>query len=44
MPFVIYVDFESILEITATCDNNPEVSWTTKMNNYPACSSILLLL
>ena len=34
VPFIIYVDLESLLEKMNTCLNNPEKSSTTKMNKH----------
>ena len=33
-PFVIYADFECLLEKMSTCHNNPEKSSTTKVNKH----------
>ena len=32
VPFIIYVDLDSLLEKINTCHNNPEKSSTTKIN------------
>ena len=34
VPFIIYVDLESLLEKMNTCHNNPEKSSTTKINKH----------
>ena len=34
VPFIIYVDFESLLEKMSTCHNNPKMSLTTKINKH----------
>ena len=34
VPFIIYADFESLLEKMNTCHNNPEKLSTTKMNKH----------
>ena len=34
VPFIIYLDLESLLEKMNTCDNNPKKSSTTKMNKH----------
>ena len=34
VPFIIYVDLESLHEKMNTCHNNPEKSSTTKMNKH----------
>ena len=40
-PFVIYFDFESLLEKLDTCPNDPEKSSTTKINKHtPSCYSL----
>ena len=36
--FIIYVDLESLLEKTNTCDNNPKKSLTTKINKHTTSS------
>ena len=41
IPFVIYVDTESLLEKIDTCHNNSEKSSTTKVNERTACGSSL---
>ena len=33
LPFVIYADLECLLEKMSTCQNNPNKSFTTKINN-----------
>ena len=33
-PFIIYADFEHIIEKIDGCKNNPENSSTAKVNNY----------
>ena len=32
MPFTIYADFECLLEKIDTCENDPNKSYTTKIN------------
>ena len=34
VPFIIYVDLESLLEKRSTCHNNPEKLSTTKINGH----------
>ena len=34
LPFIIYADLESLLEKISTCYNNPDLSSTTKVNQY----------
>ena len=34
--FIIYADFESLLEKVSTCQNNPKKSSTTKINKHTA--------
>ena len=34
IPFIIYGDFESLLEKMSACHNNPEKSATTKINKH----------
>ena len=34
VPFIIYLDLESLLEKMNACDNNPKKSSTTKMNKH----------
>ena len=34
VPFIIYVDLESLLEKMSTCNNNPEKSSTIKINEH----------
>ena len=34
VPFVIYADLECILEKMSTCMNNPNESYTTKINKH----------
>ena len=34
LPFVVYADFECLLEKMSTCYNNPEKSSTTKINTH----------
>ena len=34
VPFIIYADLESLLEIMNTCHKNPEKSSTTKINKH----------
>ena len=34
VPFIIYADFESLLEKINTCHNNPMKSSTTKINKH----------
>ena len=34
VPFIIYVDLESLIEKMNTCHNNPEKSSTTKINKH----------
>ena len=42
MPFTIYADLECLLEKMSTCQNNPNKSSTTKINNHtPSGYSIL---
>ena len=45
VPFIIYADLESLLEIMSTCHNNPKKSSTTKINKYTLvvihCSQIV---
>ena len=36
VPFIIYVDLESLLEKISTCHNNPKKSSTTKINKHTA--------
>ena len=36
VPFVIYVDFETILGKTSTCDDVPEASYTAEVNKPTA--------
>ena len=36
VPFIIYVDLESLLEKISTCHNNPKMSSTTKTNKHTA--------
>ena len=33
--FIIYADVESLLKKMSTCQNNPEKSSTTKINEHP---------
>ena len=41
VPFIIYVDLESLLEKMNTCHNNPKKSSTTKINKHtPSCYSL----
>ena len=35
-PFIIYANWESLLEKTSTCHDNPEKSLTTKINKHIA--------
>ena len=37
LPFVIYVNFESIVEKTGTCDSNPEASYGTEIYKRTTC-------
>ena len=37
LPFVVHVDFETILEKVNACDNDREASYTTEPNKYTAC-------
>ena len=37
VPFVIYVNIESLIEKTNTCYTNREKSSTTKVNKHTAC-------
>ena len=34
LPFIIYADLECILKKTYTCQNNPDLSSTTKINQH----------
>ena len=34
IPFIIYADFESLLEKMSTCHNNPEKSSIIKINEH----------
>ena len=34
VPFIIYVDLESLLEKMSHCHNHPEKSSTTKLNEH----------
>ena len=36
VPFIIYADFESLLEKIGTCHNNPKKWSTTKINKHAA--------
>ena len=36
LPLAVYADFQSILEKTNTCENNPEISHITKINKHTA--------
>ena len=38
IPFVIYVDKESLLEKIQTCDNRPEEWFTSRTTHYTVCS------
>ena len=42
VPFIIYADLESLLEAMITCYNNPEKSWTTKINKHTSSSYSML--
>ena len=43
IPFVTYVDTESLLEKVSTCDNNPQESYTTKIYKHAVCSYSLFI-
>ena len=34
LPFIIYTDLECLLKKIDTCQNNPELSSTTKINQH----------
>ena len=42
VPFIIYADLESLLEKMSTCHNNPEKSWTIKINEHTPSGYSLL--
>ena len=42
IPFIIYVDAESLLEKIDTCNSHPKKSSTTKINNHTAPGYSLL--
>ena len=43
IPFVTYVDTESLFEKVSTCDNNPQESYTKKIYKHAVCSYSLFI-
>ena len=42
MPFIMYADFESILNPTESSEPNPEESYTTVINQHIGIFSVLV--